>query len=137
VARRTISSAGVNDGVHSGLNFSGLDTPSAAWELADVTAGGTFDVTWFATAPHEPSHFDIYLTTAGFDVAMESMGWSDLEIVGRWSVTDIAHPVTLGTGSSPVGGSKLTTYNWTIPIPADRLGHVALVVVKRNRPTEG
>ncbi len=56
----TISSAGVNNGVLSGLNFSGLNTASANWAMTDVTAGATFAMKWFATAPHDPSHFDVY-----------------------------------------------------------------------------
>lgn len=137
VADGTISSAGINDGIHSGLNFSGLNTPSANWNLTDVIAGGTFDVKWLATAPHDPSHFDVYLTVAGFDVATQAMGWDDLEHLGRWSLGDAAHPVTMGEGVNPVSGGPLPTYNWTIPIPEDRVGHVALVVVWQRQDPAG
>jgi predicted carbohydrate-binding protein with CBM5 and CBM33 domain len=133
----SISSAGVNDGAQSGLNFSGLNTPSANWAMTDVVAGSTFAMKWFATAPHDPSHFDVYFTKVGFDVATEEMGWSDLDLIGRWSSDDPANLVTVGTGVNPVTGGPITTYNWNIVIPADRAGHVAAVVVWQREDPAG
>jgi len=133
----TISSAGVNDGVQSGLNFSGLNTPSPNWAMIDVTAGATFAMKWFATAPHDPSHFDVYFTKVGFDVATEEMGWGDLDLIGRWSSDDPANLVTVGAGVNPVTGGPITTYNWNIVIPADRVGHVAAVVVWQREDPAG
>jgi predicted carbohydrate-binding protein with CBM5 and CBM33 domain len=133
----SISSGGVNDGVQRHLNFTGLNTPSANWAKTNATAGSSFAMTWLASAPHEPSHFSVYLTNTGFDVATEQIGWSDLEFLGSWSMTDPTHIVTLGTGVNPIDGSALTTYNWAINIPTDRSGHVGMVVVWQREDSAG
>lgn len=55
VADGTIAYAGINDGVHSSLNFTGLATPSANWAATSATAGQMLALHWVATAPHDPS----------------------------------------------------------------------------------
>lgn len=137
VADGTISSAGVNDGVQSWMDFSGLNTPSANWQRTNVDAGDDFAMTWLASATHDPSYFEVYLTKDGFDVATEEMGWDDLEYMGRWSVSDPRYPVTLGSKPNPVDAGNVVTYNWNLPIPDDRSGHVAAIVVWQRMDPAG
>ncbi len=92
-----ISNAGINDGVQNRLNFSGLNIPSAGWQQTAVNAGGSVHLNWLATATHDPSYFEVYLTKQGFDVATQSIGWNNLEYIGRWAVGDANRPVTEGT----------------------------------------
>lgn len=125
----SISNAGINDGVHSGLNFSGLNTPSAGWQKTAVAAGGSVHLNWLATATHDPSYFEVYLTRQGFDVGAQSLGWGNLEYVGRWAVGDATHPATVGASPNPVSGGTMPSYGWDVKIPADRSGHHALVVI--------
>lgn len=134
VANGTIAYAGINDGVQSGLNFTGLETPSASWVPTSATAGQSIALHWVATAPHDPSFFEVYLTKQGFEVATEHLQWSRLERLGRWSPNDSSHPVTNATAPSPAGGMSLS-YDWNIPIPADRSGrHVVVVIWQRQDP---
>jgi predicted carbohydrate-binding protein with CBM5 and CBM33 domain len=137
VADGAISNAGVNDGVGSWMDFSGLNTPSANWAMTNVDAGSDYAMTWLASATHDPSYFEVYLTVDGFDVATEVMGWDDLEYMGRWSLTDELYPVTLGSAPNPADAGNVVTYNWTMPIPEDRSGHVAAVVVWQRQDPAG
>lgn len=125
----SISNAGINDGVQSNLNFSGLNTPSAAWQKTPASAGGSVHLNWLATATHDPSYFEVYLTKQGFDVGAQSLGWGNLEYLGRWAVGNAAHPVTTGASPNPVSGGTMPSYGWDVPIPRDRSGHHALVVI--------
>lgn len=130
----TIGYAGINDGVQSGLDFRGLETPSVNWLATAATAGQSLALHWVATAPHDPSYFEVYLTKQGFDVATQHLQWGMLERLGRWSPNDPAHPVTNATAPSPSGGTSLS-YDWNIPIPADRTGrHVVIVIWQRQDP---
>lgn len=124
-----ISNAGINDGVQSGLNFSGLNTPSAGWQKTAANAGGAVHLNWLATATHDPSYFDVYLTKQGFDVSTQSLGWGNLEYLGRWAVGNSTRPVTTGTSPNPVSGGTMPSYGWDVAIPRDRSGHHALVVI--------
>lgn len=129
-----IAYAGINDGVQTGLNFTGLATPSASWGASAATAGRTFALHYVATAPHNPSYFQVYLTAQGFNVATQQLTWNALENLGRWSLNDPTHPVTNATAPSPSGGSSLS-YDWNIPIPANRSGrHVIVVIWQRQDP---
>ena len=131
----TIASAGINDGVHSSLNFSGLNNPSANWPATAATAGSTVSLHWLATALHDPSHFQVYLTRAGANTATATLAWADLEFLGAWAVGSAVRPVTTSTRSNPVNGGTIPSYDWTVPIPADRSGHVILVVIwQRDDP---
>lgn len=132
-----ISNAGVNDGVQTALNFSGLNTPSAAWPTTPATAGQSLPVRWLATAPHDPSYFEVYLTRQGFDITSQSLGWGSLENLGRWKIGDALRPVTTGTAPNPLSGDTASTYEWSIPIPADRAGRHAMVVVWQREDPAG
>lgn len=125
----SISNAGINDGVQNSLNFTGLNTPSAGWQQTAAAAGGSVHLNWLATATHDPSYFEVYLTKQGFDVGAQSLGWGNLEYLGRWAVGNTAHPVTQGTSPNPVSGGTMPSYAWDVQIPQDRSGHHALVVI--------
>lgn len=130
----TIAYAGINDGVQTALNFTGLATPSTNWIATPATAGQSFALHYVATAPHNPSYFEVYLTKQGFEVATDQLSWGMLENLGRWSLNDPTHPVTNATAPSPSGGSSLS-YDWAIPIPANRSGrHVVVVIWQRQDP---
>ena len=130
----TIAHAGINDGVQTTLNFTGLGTPSLNWQAKAATAGQPCALRWVATAPHDPSFFEVYLTKPGFNAATQTLTWGALENLGRWSLHDPARPVTNGTAPSPAGGTSLS-YDWSIPIPSDRTGrHVVVVIWQRQDP---
>jgi predicted carbohydrate-binding protein with CBM5 and CBM33 domain len=61
----TIAHAGINDGVQTALDFTGLNTPSANWGASAANAGQPFGLHWVATAPHDPSFFQVYITRRG------------------------------------------------------------------------
>ena len=130
----TIAHAGINDGVQTALNFTALGTPSLAWQAKAATAGTHCPLRWVATAPHDPSFFEVYLTRPGFNAASQLLTWTALEYLGRWSLHDAAFPVTNGTAPSPAGGTSLS-YDWSIRIPEDRTGrHVLVVIWQRQDP---
>ena len=130
----TLASAGINDGVHSGLNFAGLNNASSKWQQTAVAAGGSVPLHFLATAPHDPSHFLVYLTRPGVNPDTKVLAWADLELLGSWAAGDATHPVTNSNRTNPVGGTILS-YDWTVPIPSDRAGHVAVLVIwQRDDP---
>ncbi len=130
----TLASAGINDGVHTGLNFSGLNLASAAWQQTAVAAGASVPLHFLATAPHDPSHFAVYLTKAGVNPDTKVLAWADLDFLGSWAVGNAARPVTTSTRPNPVGGTMLS-YDWSVPIPTDRAEHAALLVIwQRDDP---
>ena len=131
-----IGSAGINDGVGSALNFSGLNTPSALWQATPATAGRTLALHFVATAPHDPSFFQVYFTKPEFDPTTATLGWSNLTDLGRWSIGNSARPVTIGTGPSPSGGT-LMSYDWTIPIPGTASGRETVVVIWQREDPAG
>lgn len=133
----TIASAGINDGVQTPLNFSGLNLPSAGWQKTPAQAGATVPLIFLATAPHDPSHFEVYLTKQGFNVATQTLGWENLEHLGRWEIGDAQRPVTLGTRANPVTGGSMPSYEWNVPIPPDRNGHHAVVVIWQRQDPAG
>lgn len=124
----SINNAGKNNGV-TGHAFSGLNNPSDQWNKLDAQAGAAHTLRFMASAPHDPSYFEVYLTLQSFDVSTTSMGWGDLEYLGRWSIGDSTHPVQMGDIYDPISGSTLKSYDWSITIPEDRSGHHAFVVV--------
>lgn len=137
VPNGTISSAGINDGVKNFLNFSGLNTPSANWATTPATAGQALPVTWLATAPHDPSYFDVYFTKQGFDITSAPLTWGVLDFLGRWE-KGTALPVTNSAQRNPIDGNAINvTYDWTVPIPADRSGRHGMVVVWQRRDSAG
>ncbi|MFK7742533.1 MAG: lytic polysaccharide monooxygenase [Planctomycetota bacterium] len=97
--------------------FAGLDQVSVDWPTTPVTAGETLAVSFFATAPHNPSVWDVWMTTPDWDPATP-LRWSHMEFLGR--------PTVAFSGSS---------YDFDVDIPADRSGHHVLWVAwQRDDP---
>lgn len=129
----SIHSAGKNNGV-TGHDFAGLNNPGTGWQTTDATAGAELSLKFLATARHEPAFFEVFLTKQGFDTATQSLGWGDLEHLGRWTTAPGPNAVTFGTGSVP-WGTSYESYNWDVLIPEDRAGlHTLVVVWQRDDP---
>jgi predicted carbohydrate-binding protein with CBM5 and CBM33 domain len=130
VADGALANAGTNDGTNGSLNFSGLNIASPGWTPTPATAGKPLAMRFLATAPHDPSYFDVWLTKQGFNPTTTAMGWGDVQYLGRWSVGDAGKPVTTTPNvPSPIDGSPMLAYDWTIPVPSDRSGREALLAV--------
>lgn len=78
----------VMEGVPDGLlcsagdkNKSGMDVPSPYWHTQGLAlnADGTFNIVFHATAQHNPSYWEIYLSKAGFDPASAPLSWGQLD----------------------------------------------------------
>jgi predicted carbohydrate-binding protein with CBM5 and CBM33 domain len=133
----TIGRAGKNDGTNGTLNFNGIDAPGA-WPTSPATAGTVLPQKWVAPAPHDPSYFDVWITKSGFDVTSQTMGWSNLQKLGRWEgKTSLPVTTTPNGGLNPVTNSPLLSYDWSVPIPADRSGRAAIVTVWQRRDSAG
>lgn len=59
--------------------FAGIDLARADWPATSVQAG-PYDCVFYATSPHEPSSFAVYITKQGYDPA-QPLRWEDLEPV--------------------------------------------------------
>lgn len=97
--------------------YAGLDQVSADWPTTPVDAGETILVDFLATAPHDPSVWDVWMTTSDWD-AGTALNWDQMEFLGR------PQPV-LAAGH----------YTFDLTIPADRSGHHVLWVAwQRDDP---
>jgi predicted carbohydrate-binding protein with CBM5 and CBM33 domain/spore germination protein YaaH len=97
-----LASAGNNSATaslagHPGLSFSGLDSTTAAWPATPVIAG-VFPFRFYATAPHDPSFFHVWISKPGYQVNTP-LRWVDLDYLGQPTVTKTGNfydfPVTL------------------------------------------
>ncbi|MEM9416278.1 MAG: lytic polysaccharide monooxygenase [Planctomycetota bacterium] len=112
-----IASGGRFSGNVTGLLYEGLDQVSDQWPTTPVTAGQTIEVDFNATAPHEPSVWDVWMTTAGWD-ANTALNWDQMEFLGR--------PDAQLNGNS---------YTFDVTIPTDRVGHHVLWIAwQRDDP---
>ena len=97
--------------------YAGLDQVSAEWPATALDAGTTITVDFHATAPHDPSVWDVWMTTNAWS-ADQPLVWGQMEYLGR---------------PSPVLGASHYTFDLTIP--ADRQGrHVLWVAWHRDDP---
>ncbi|MGB0361011.1 MAG: lytic polysaccharide monooxygenase auxiliary activity family 9 protein, partial [Endozoicomonas sp.] len=62
---------------------SGMDIPSSSWQKTKI-APGTFKLRWKATAAHNPSYWQIYLSKPEFNAALKQLGWDDLELINNY-----------------------------------------------------
>ncbi|MEM9255245.1 MAG: lytic polysaccharide monooxygenase [Pseudomonadota bacterium] len=88
----------------------GMGAPSTAWERTDIGTG-TFEYVFNATAPHNPSFWEFYLTKPGTDLS-RGLAWNDLELIHT-------------QGDVPVVGGK---YRINVTIPSGRSGDAILFV---------
>ena len=97
--------------------YAGLDQVSADWPTTPLVGGTTITVDFLATAAHDPSVWDVWMTTPGWDPSTP-MTWGEMEFLGRPSVT-----LTAGH------------YTFDLDIPANRSGHHVLWVAwQRDDP---
>jgi len=90
--------------------YAGLDQASSDWPTTTLTAGDTVTIDFLATAPHDPSVWDVWMTTPDWD-ADTPLTWAQMEFLGRPVVTlDAGH------------------YTFELQIPSDRSGHHVLWV---------
>ncbi len=54
---------------------SGMSVASRYWQRTEMQAGATFTLKYRATAPHNPSHWQVYLTKPGYSAAHSRLGW--------------------------------------------------------------
>ena len=63
-----IASGGrVDPNIFGQLTYSGLDQISADWPSFNVQVGSTITIDFYATAVHEPSVWDVWMTTTDWD----------------------------------------------------------------------
>lgn len=112
-----LASGGRFDRARHGRTYAGLDQVSAAWPKTPVFAGESFLVDFLATAPHNPSVWDVWMTKANWKPD-QPLRWSDMEFLGR------PKPTFAGTH-----------YRFPLSIPKDRAGHHVLWVAwQRDDP---
>lgn len=88
----------------------GMGAPHTGWTRTEVNAG-TFEFVFNATAPHNPSFWEFYLTKPNADLS-KALAWSDLDLIQT-------------AGNIPVEGGK---YRMDVTIPSDRSGDAILFV---------
>jgi len=88
----------------------GMGAPHTGWTRTEVKAG-TFNYVFKATAAHNPSFWEFYLTKPNADLS-KALAWGDLELIQEY-------------GNVPVNGGK---YRMNVTIPQDRLGDAILYV---------
>ena len=113
-----IASGGRFAGNVSGLTYEGLDQASDQWPTTDVTAGETLTVDFYATAPHEPSVWDVWITTPDWNPDTP-LNWAQMEFLGRPDNVDL----------------QGNHYHFDVTIPVDRTGHHVLWIAwQRDDP---
>lgn len=97
--------------------YRGLDQVSPDWPKTPLVAGDTITVRFLATAPHDPSVWDVWMTKPGWD-PRTPLRWNAMQFLGRPTVT-------FANGH----------YTFTLTVPTDRVGHHVLWVAwQRNDP---
>lgn len=100
-----------------GLTYRGLDQVSADWPAMPATAGETLTVDFYATAVHEPSVWDVWMTTPDWEPTTE-LNWAQMEFLMR------PDPVLDGNN-----------YTFDVELPSDRSGHHVLWIAwQRDDP---
>ena len=112
----------VKDAVKDGLicsggdeRKSGMSVASQYWQRTEMQAGETFTLKYRATAPHNPSHWQIYLTKPGYNAAHSRLGWDDLELIQEFGNIEKVN----------VDGANY--YFMNVTLPAERNGEATLV----------
>jgi len=90
--------------------YAGLDQVSAAWPTTPVQAGAVIEVDFLGTTPHQPSVWDVWMTTPDWQPDMP-LAWNQLEFLGR-------PEVALQDGH----------FTFDQLVPADRSGHHVLFI---------
>jgi len=97
--------------------YAGLDQVSADWPTTSVQAGSTVEVDFLAPTAHQPSVWDVWMSTPDWQ-AGTPLTWSQLEYLGRPTVT-----------------LQNNHFTFDQVIPADRAGHHVLFIAwQRDDP---
>lgn len=97
--------------------YAGLDQVSQSWPTTSVIAGSTITVDFHATAPHNPSVWDVWMTRPTWD-SSTPLTWAEMEFLGR-----------------PTVNFANSHYTFDLTIPSNRSGHHVLWVAwQRNDP---
>jgi GH18 family chitinase/predicted carbohydrate-binding protein with CBM5 and CBM33 domain len=96
--------------------FAGLDLARADWPATPVQAG-PYDCVFYATTPHEPSSFAVFITRQGYD-PLQPLRWDDLE-----QVSYAVPPYLEGRN-----------YRFTVNLPPRAGRHVLYVIWQRDDP---
>lgn len=95
----------------------GLDEPqTAGWKLTPIKTG-KMELTWDATAPHNPARYTIYITKQGAAFQNRALQWSDLEVLAK------------GAMPMPIKTSTPQQYKIPVTIPAGRSGKAIIYSV--------
>jgi len=97
--------------------YAGLDQVSGDWPTSPAQAGEPLVIDFYATTPHDPSVWDVWMTTADWDPS-QPLNWAQMEFLARPNVT-------------------LTDnhYYFDVMIPDDRVGHHVLWIAwQRDDP---
>lgn len=112
-----LASGGRVDREEFARTYTGLDQVGSQWPATQVTAGETIEVDFLATATHDPSVWDVWMTTADWDPD-SALNWAQMEHLGRPGVT-----------------FSESHYYFDLQIPTDRSGrHVLWVTWQRDDP---
>ena len=77
-----LASGGRIDREDFARTYRGLDQVSPQWPATSVAAGETIEVDFFATAPHGPSVWDVWMTTDDWRPD-QALTWDRMEYLGR------------------------------------------------------
>ena len=99
--------------------YAGLDQVSAAWPTSPAQAGAVLPIRFDAHTPHEPSVWDVWMTTADW-LPTQPLNWGQMEFLGRPNVT--------------LSGME---YNFNVQIPANRAGHQVLWIAWQRDDAAG
>lgn len=106
----TIPDGRICDGADGGpYDFSPYNAMRTDWPRTHLTAGASYQIEFNNWAVH-PGHFDVYLTTQGWDPT-SPLSWDDLELI---------HTEDNPPDTGPPGG--LEYYFWDMTFPSNRSG---------------
>ena len=100
----------------------GLDVPqSRGWAKTVVTpVNGAIDLTWDATAPHNPSFVRVFVTKPGWSPDRE-LHWEDLDLLYQ------------GEAPQPDRSVYPAVYRYRVPFPANRSGDAMIYSIWQRR----
>ncbi|PSW18323.1 hypothetical protein C9I98_16615 [Photobacterium sanctipauli] len=102
---------------------SGIGVASADWQRTILKAGETIQLKFLATAPHNPSYWEFYLSKPSYNAAYTRLTWDDVEKIADYG--DIE--------KQNIDGSEY--YVMDITMPAGRTGEATLLT--RWQRTDG
>ena len=100
----------------------GLDIPHNEWQKTEITLdeNGEFDFKWVATATHNPSFWQFYITKPDYDKS-KPLTWDDLELVDEVGNVE------------PTEATPYDTYNFKVKLPKDRIGEEVVLFSRWQR----